>query len=389
MGYQTPWSKRHKLINKDTEYNLSNSFAEPLSHGELVKLSLARGDRAIVDEFHDHSLEYTPPGGSLDLKEDIANLYEDNISADNIIVFAGGQVALQTAAIALLNEDDHAIVFTPGYQSVQQAPEHAGCQVTQIQLHPKDNWQIDLSAVEAAIEHNTKYMIINEPFNPAGTLMSHQLQRQLKDIADKNNIYLMSDEVYRLLEHNPKDRLPAMAELYDKGISACTMSKPWGGCGVTIGWLVLQDLELKQKLIDTQYFGTACIGRASEIQAMMILRASDTIIESRLAIIRKNLSLLDDFFRQHGDLFEWNRPSAGAIGYVRFKGPLSADQLAEQMAAARISVKPAPLFSAQSDLYQDYFRIGFGEQNMPQALSALIGFIEKKRPHWQVTDDER
>jgi hypothetical protein len=59
------------------------------------------------------------------------------------------------------------------------------------------------------------------------------------------------------------------------------------------------------------------------------------------------------------------------------------------MAAARISVKPAPLFSAQSDLYQDYFRIGFGEQNMPQALSALIGFIEKKRPHWQVTDDER
>ena len=38
-----------------------------------------------------------------------------------------------------------------------------------------------------------------------------------------------------------------------------------------------------------------------------------------------------------------------------------ADQLAEQLAAARISVKPAPLFSAQSDLYQDYFRIGFGE----------------------------
>jgi DNA-binding transcriptional MocR family regulator len=113
------------------------------------------------------------------------------------------------------------------------------------------------------------------------------------------------------------------------------------------------------------------------------LRASDTIIESRLAIIRKNLSLLDDFFRQHGDLFEWNRPSAGAIGYVRFKGPLNADQLAEQMAAARISIKPAPLFSAQSDLYQDYFRIGFGEQNMPQALSALIGFIEKNRPHWQ------
>ncbi|MDG0972474.1 MAG: pyridoxal phosphate-dependent aminotransferase [Porticoccaceae bacterium] len=383
MGYPTPWSKRHKLINRDTEYNLSNSFAEPLSHIELVELSLARGDQKIVDEFHDHSLEYTPAGGSLDLKQDIANLYGDNIEAKNIVVFAGGQVALQTAAIALLSEDDHAIVFTPGYQSVQQTPEHAGSQVTRIQLHPKDNWQINLSLVEAAIKHNTKYIIINEPFNPAGTLMGHQLQRQLIDICDRNNIYVLSDEVYRLLEHNPKDRLPAMAELYDKGISACTMSKPWGGCGVTIGWLVLQNMELKQKLIDTQYFGTTCPSRASEIQAMMILRASDSIIASRLAIIRKNLSLLDDFFREHGDFFEWNRPSAGAIGYVRFKGPLSADKLAEQLAAARISVKPAPLFGAQSDLYQDYFRIGFGERSMPQALSALSRFVIKKRPDWQ------
>ena len=66
-----------------------------------------------------------------------------------------------------------------------------------------------------------------------------------------------------------------------------------------------------------------------------------------------------------------------------------ADQLAGQLAAARISVKPAPLFSAQSDLYQDYFRIGFGEQKMPQALSALIEFVEKNRSHWQATAYER
>ena len=45
------------------------------------------------------------------------------------------------------------------------------------------------------------------------------------------------------------------------------MSKPWGGCGITIGWLALQDLEMKQQLVDVQYFGTACPARASELQA--------------------------------------------------------------------------------------------------------------------------
>jgi aspartate/methionine/tyrosine aminotransferase len=385
MTYQTPWSKKHKQVTRGTPYNLSNSFVEPLSNGELLKLSLARGDQEIVDAFYNHSLAYTPYGGSYDLKEEIAKLYAENISANNILVFAGGQVALQTAAIAVLNSNDHAIVFTPGYQSVQQAPIHVGCEVTQIQLHPKNNWQIDPDTVAAAIRQNTKYMVINEPFNPAGTLMSHQLQKRLIDIAKKNNLYLLSDEVYRLLEHDAKDRLPAMAELYARGISACTMSKPWGGCGISIGWLALQDMELKQKLVDTQYFGTACPSRASEIQAIMTLRASDTILENRLTIIKQNLALLDNFFVDYDDFFEWVRPNAGAIAYVKFKGPLCAEQLAEQLAVSGISVKPAPVFTGKSDVYQDYFRIGFGEKAMPKALAALMDFVQENKHTWRTS----
>jgi len=57
-----------------------------------------------------------------------------------------------------------------------------------------------------------------------------------------------------------------MADTYSKGISAVTMSKPWGACGITIGWLAFQDMDLKQKLLDVQYFNTACPARASEIQ---------------------------------------------------------------------------------------------------------------------------
>ena len=126
MMYNEPWSKRHKKITGGLPYNLSNSFAEPLNTAELVKLSLARGDIKIVDAYYNHSLVYTPNGGSLDIREEIAKLYGANINAENIVVFSGGQVALQTAAIALLGRDDHSIVFSPGYQSVQEAPLQAG-----------------------------------------------------------------------------------------------------------------------------------------------------------------------------------------------------------------------------------------------------------------------
>jgi aspartate/methionine/tyrosine aminotransferase len=383
VTYQEPWSKKHKAVSGGKPFNLSNSFAEPLTHEELVRLSIERGDLEIVADFHKHSLVYTPNGGSLDLREEIARFYGEDIGADNILVFTGGQVALQTAALSLLDSGSHSIVFSPGYQSVLQAPVHAGSQVTKIPLRPQDNWQIDLEAVEAAIRPNTRYMVINEPYNPAGTLMSHQLQRQLKDIAEKHGMYLLSDEAYRLLEHDAKDRLPPIADLYSRGLSACTLSKPWGGCGVTIGWLALQDMQLKQKLVDVQYFGTACPSRASEIQAIMTLRASDIILEKRLNIIRRNLVLLDQFIEDYGDLFEWVRPNAGAIAFVKFKGPLKSDELGEQLAKSGISIKPAYVFTGDYTTHQQYFRIGYGEEIMPRALTALIEFVEKNKQAWR------
>jgi aspartate/methionine/tyrosine aminotransferase len=115
-----------------------------------------------------------------------------------------------------------------------------------------------------AIRSNTRYLVINEPFHPAGSLMSRRLQGDLIALAERHNLHLLSDEAYRLLEHDPLTRLPAMADAYLRGISLCTLSKPWGACGVTIGWLALQDNALRQACIDVQYFGSACPGRDSD-----------------------------------------------------------------------------------------------------------------------------
>ena len=382
MTQREPWSKRHKSVTENTRFNLSNSFAEPLESEELLNLSIDRGDFDIVEQYNKHSLAYTPNGGSLDLREEIAGLYSPDIKPENIVVFPGAQVALQIASSALLDKDCHSIVFTPSYQSVQEAPIFAGSQVTRICLHPETNWQINPEEVEAAVQKNTKYISVNEPNNPTGTLMSYNVQKQIKEIAKANDIYILSDEVYRLLEHDADKRLPAMADFYEKGISAVTLSKPWGGCGITIGWLALQDLDLKQKIIDTQYFGTACPSRASEIQAIMTLRASDKILEKNLKIIRHNLELLDRFMEKYSDLFEWVRPNAGAIAYVKFKGPLTSDELGEQLAKSGISIKPAYVFSKYGTKDSGYFRVGYGEKIMPGALKALSDYVEVHKEIW-------
>jgi len=382
-----PWSKKHKAMCRANQggvsHSLSNSFAQPLSHAELINLTLARGDRELVDAFECHSLVYTPNGGSRDLREEIAKLYGPAIGADNILVFAGGQVALQTAAFALA-KNCHSITFTPGYQSTVESPAHAGGKITQIRLRAENGWQIDPAEVRAAIRNDTRYMVVNQPYNPAGTLMGPELQAELIALADAHDIRILSDEVYRLLEHDPRDRIPAMADAYPRGgISVVTMSKPWGGCGISIGWAACQDLSIKQRLVDVQYFGTACPSRASELQAIMVLRASNTILEKNLGIIRHNFCLLEKFMERYSDLFEWVPPNAGAIAFIKFKGPLTSEEFGNNLAEAGISVKPAYCFSDEVTEDIDFFRVGYGEEIMPSALNALVAFVERHQTAWR------
>lgn len=386
-----PWSKAHKQLTNASSggltYSLSNSFAQPFTSKELIDLTKQRGDTDLVDQYYNHSLEYTPNGGSLDLREEISNLYGPHIRAQHVLVFPGAQVIVSTVAQALVGggSGGHAIAFIPGYQSVVQAPAHVGGSLTSIPLSPSDGWQIDLAKVEEAIRPDTRYIVTNQPHNPTGTLMSRESQTELIALAKKHDIHILCDEVYRLLEHDPSDRIPAMAEAYDKGLSIVTLSKPWGACGVSIGWVVTQDVAMLDKISDLQYFGTACPSRASEIQAIMVLRSSDWILDRNIKIIQRNKALLEQFMEKYADLFTWVPPRAGAIAAIRFKGPLSSTELAAELAATDgIGIKPAYCFAGDNITPEmDYFRVGFGEDKMPAALEALGHFVEKQKDSWR------
>ena len=446
-----PWSKRHKRDFAKKTWNLSNSFVHPLTHPELVQLTRDHNNdeesEALLAEYHNHSLEYTANGGSWDLRNDIATLYygdSPEITADHILVTAGGQVAIQLAAQAFFANNNrkhsdtsssssppHAIVFTPGYQSVVESPtwfggsqtnsnDHDNANVTYIRRRARQNWQVDVTAVRDAIRpHRTKYLVLNEPYNPAGTLMSRTVQHELIALCHQHNIIIVCDEVYRLLEHDEDgktSRLPPMVQAYpERGVSIVAMSKPWGACGITIGWIACQNADMMDQLWDCHYFGTACMSRASELQARMVLRVSDVIVQDRLAIIRHNKALLQTIIeRDYPDLLEWQRPTAGAICFCKFKGPLTSLELGSILSARGISIKPAYCFmddkqqqqtqtqtqkpnnndNNNNDVVDDddddddlasYFRIGYGERCIPQALEAFVAVLEEYKDEWRAT----
>ena len=139
--------------------------------------------------------------------------------------------------------------------------------------------------------------------------------------ARARGIHLLVDEVYRGLEFDEADRLPAGADTFERGISLGVMSKSFAMAGLRIGWLATHDRDLLARCAAFKDYTTICSSAPSEILALIGLRARDRVLARSRAIVAANLDRLDGFFEDWADRFTWVRPRGGSIGFPRLTVP--------------------------------------------------------------------
>jgi aspartate/methionine/tyrosine aminotransferase len=196
---------------------------------------------------------------------------------------------------------------------------------------------------------------------------------ELSTLSERHGFVIFSDEVYRGLEMDPSDRLPALADINDRAVSLGVMSKTYGLAGLRIGWIATQNEHLFHKLAVFKDYTTICNSAPSEFLATLALQHAEAIAERNRRVIRRNLDRLDYFFAEHGDMFAWQRPKAGSIAFpMVLQAPVEAfcADLVERMG---VLLLPGTLYGAGLNA----FRIGFGRKNMPDALERLATYVEK------------
>lgn len=348
-------------------YNLCASDIETHSLQEL----LAMADSETKRLWETLDLSYTEPKGHPLLRKEIGKEY--GLGEENVLCFAGAEEGIFAAMEALLAKEDHAIAITPCYQSLKSLPGRI-CSVTEIPLSHQTKWQLDVEAVEKAIKPNTKMLVINFPHNPTGTLISLQEQNKLVDCARKHDLWIFSDEVYRLLEVDEKDRLPPIASAYEKGISLSVMSKAFGLPGLRVGWLCCQNTEALEEIGEIKHYLSICNSAPSEILSLIALRAKERILSRNKKLLDDNLALLDRFFEEYQEHFEWVRPKGGCTGYPLLKSEMGIQTFADRlMEEEGVLILPSTVYEEKTN----HFRISFGRASMPEVLERFKNFADK------------
>ena len=347
------------------ELMLSSSDCESRLLAELLALEPDAGERLGALR-----LGYTEVPGSQELREAIAGLHE-RCGPQDVLSLAAAEEGIFIAYHGLLGPGDHVVVEAPCYGSAIELARSTGAAVSLWRRRAEDGWEHDLHELERLLNRPTRLIYINSPHNPTGIQMPRATFDGVIELARGHEAVLFSDEVYRGLEHDEADRLPAACDVYERAISLNTVSKAYGLPGLRVGWLVCRDHELLERAREIKLYTTICSSAPSELLVALALRHSRRIVAEGRALLGANLPLIDGLLERRAKTFSWVRPNAGPIGFARVSGVPDVTAWCEQIATeAGVLLLPGGVYGEPG-----HVRLGFGRANLGEAIERLESYL--------------
>lgn len=227
---------------------------------------------------------YTPASGITELKEAVcAKFKRDNnleYSPENIVISNGAKHSIFNALLAILNPGDEVIVGVPYWVSYPELIKIAGGKPVYIKTIEENEFKFTVEDLEKVKTNNTKAIILNSPSNPTGSIYNRKELEVIAEWAVRNNIFVISDEIYEKLVYD--DEHISIASL-NEDIKKLTivingMSKAYSMTGWRIGFLAA-DKEIAKVISNIQSHTTSNPCSISQYASVVGLNGDQTAIE--------------------------------------------------------------------------------------------------------------
>jgi len=202
-----------------------------------------------VRNFNQDVLAYAPSPGIPQLIEAIRNYYDKldmHFSSDEILITTGGSEALAITFQCILDDGDEVLIPEPFYPNYNTMVATCGAYIHPIPTSPEEGYHYaDRAKIEAEINEHTRAIVVTNPGNPTGVVLTHDEMRMIVDIAKEHNLFVIGDEAYREFVYagEPLQSMGEFADAADNVILADTVSKRFSACGARIGCLISRNHE--------------------------------------------------------------------------------------------------------------------------------------------------
>lgn len=232
---------------------------------------------------------YTFHDGMPELRAAIARFLKREHGLDydpqtEIIVSAGTQEAMFVALFGTLNPGDVLLAADPHYKIYDEVVHLAGAEIRLVPTLPERGFQIDVDALEAAIDDRVRAILVVSPDNPTGGVQSRATCQRIAAIAIKHDLLVFADELYaRFLfdgaEHTSIANLPGM---HDRTITINGFSKAYAMTGWRVGYLAVP-AAMKSALTSIKHACSICAATPSQIAALAILEGPQEPLDRMMA----------------------------------------------------------------------------------------------------------
>ncbi|MBR3294001.1 MAG: pyridoxal phosphate-dependent aminotransferase [Oscillospiraceae bacterium] len=195
-------------------------------------------------------LAYAPSNGLPEMLDAVRKYYAGfgvSLERGDILIGNGGSEALQMLLACILDEGDEIVIPEPFYPNYQTMTLLTGAHIRPISTCPEEGYRYAIrERVEACINERTRAIMITNPGNPTGAVLTPDELKLMLDIAREHGLFIICDEVYREFTYQGEPLLSALQyEGYEENVVVIdSVSKRFSACGARIGMLISRNKDL-------------------------------------------------------------------------------------------------------------------------------------------------
>jgi len=289
------------VVKKATELKSAGKDIISLGAGEPDFDTPENIKQAAIQAIKDGRTKYTVVDGTIELKRAVIGKFkrENNLiyNEKQVSVGVGGKHVIFNAILATINPGDEVLIPAPYWVSYPDIVLLAGGTPVIVECEESADFKILPEQIEKNVNKNTKWIILNSPSNPTGSVYSEQELKAIGGVLKKfPNVYIMSDDIYEhvLYTKNNFFTIAQIPELFSRTLTINGLSKSYAMTGWRVGYAggpenIIQGIAKIQSQSTTN---TSSISQAAAEEALngtqdFIKKRSDAFKERRDFVVKK------------------------------------------------------------------------------------------------------